>query len=158
MGEGPSCSKRSPTTPFVACLGSPEDISCRYEQNITLFSHNTSSAVLMAKPFQKGALISQESKPNSVPLHRFIRFIGVHQGAIRPSHLEHYFDEFKFRFNGRTFKARGLLFHRLMEQAVDCSPVLRKTIIGGQPSNEMLLSLGVFRMVNLKRKPPRICG
>jgi hypothetical protein len=23
----------------------------------------------MAKPFQKGALISQESKPNSIPLH-----------------------------------------------------------------------------------------
>lgn len=59
-------------------------------------------------------------------------WLGIHQGAIRPSHLDYYLDEFTFRFNRRTSKARGLLFYRLMEQAVDCRPVPRKMIVGGQ--------------------------
>lgn len=59
-------------------------------------------------------------------------WLGIHQGAIRPSHLDYYLDEFTFRFNRRTSKARGLLFYRLIEQAVDCSPVPRKMIVGGK--------------------------
>lgn len=59
-------------------------------------------------------------------------WLGIHQGAIRPSHLDYYLDEFTFRFNRRTSRARGLLFYRLMEQAVDCRPVPRKMIGGGQ--------------------------
>lgn len=57
-------------------------------------------------------------------------WLGIHQGAIRSLHLNYYLDEFTFRFNRRTSKARGLLFYRLMEQAVDCAPVPRKMIIG----------------------------
>jgi hypothetical protein len=40
------------------------------------------------------------------------------------SHLEYYLDEFTFRFNRRTSKARGLLFYRLLQQAalVDAIP------------------------------------
>ena len=59
-------------------------------------------------------------------------WLGIHQGAIRPSHLDYYLDEFTCRFNRRTSKARGVVFYRLMEQAIDCSPVPRKMIIGGQ--------------------------
>jgi len=59
-------------------------------------------------------------------------WLGIHQGAIRPSHLDYYLDEFAFRFNRRTSKARGLLFFRLMEQALDCNPMPRKMIIGGR--------------------------
>ena len=59
-------------------------------------------------------------------------WLGIHHGAIRPPHLDYYLDEFTFRFNRRTSKARGLLFYRLMEQAIDCRPVSRKMIIGGQ--------------------------
>jgi len=59
-------------------------------------------------------------------------WLGIHQGAISPSHLDYYLDEFTFRFNRRTSNARGLLFYRLMEQAIDCGPVPRKMIIGGQ--------------------------
>ena len=62
-------------------------------------------------------------------------WLGIHQGAIRPQHLDYYLDEFTFRFNRRTSKARGLLFYRLMEQAIDCSPVPRKMIIGGRSQN-----------------------
>lgn len=59
-------------------------------------------------------------------------WLGIHQGAIRPPHLDYYLDEFTFRFNRRTSKARGLLFFRLMEQAIDCNSVPRKMIIGGR--------------------------
>ena len=59
-------------------------------------------------------------------------WLGTHQGAIRPSHLTYYLDEYTFRFNRRNSKARGLLFYRLMEQAVACAPAPRKTLIGGK--------------------------
>ena len=58
-------------------------------------------------------------------------WLGTHQGAIRPSHLTYYLDEYTFRFNRRNSKARGLLFYRMMEQCVDCSPVPRKVLVGG---------------------------
>jgi hypothetical protein len=84
--------------------------------------------------------ISDSGNPAHVVMPRVHRvaslldrwWLGIHQGAIRPSHLAYYLDEFTFRFNRRTSKARGLLFYRLMEQAVDCNPVPRKMIIGGQ--------------------------
>jgi len=59
-------------------------------------------------------------------------WLGIHQGAIRPQHLDYYLDEFTFRFNRRKSKSRGLLFYRLMEQAIDCRPVPRKIIVGGK--------------------------
>ncbi|MCK5680350.1 IS1595 family transposase [bacterium] len=58
-------------------------------------------------------------------------WLGTHQGAIRPIQLEYYLDEFTFRFNRRKSKVRGLLFYRLMQQAVSCAPVPRKMIVGG---------------------------
>jgi transposase-like protein len=59
-------------------------------------------------------------------------WLGIHQGAIRPAHLGYYLDEYTFRFNRRSSKARGLLFYRLMQQAVDCDPVPRRAIVGGK--------------------------
>jgi len=58
-------------------------------------------------------------------------WLGTHQGAIRPVQLEYYLDEFTFRFNRRNSKARGLLFYRLMQQAINCAPVSRQMIVGG---------------------------
>lgn len=63
---------------------------------------------------------------------------GIHQGAIRPSHLDYYLDEFTFWFNRRTSNARGLLFYRLIEQAVHCPPVPRKMLIGGKTQNVLV--------------------
>ena len=37
-------------------------------------------------------------------------------------HLDYYLDEFTFRFNRRTSRSRGLLFHRLLQQAVNTDP------------------------------------
>lgn len=55
---------------------------------------------------------------------------GTHQGAPRPSHLDYYLDEFVFRFNRRTSRSRGLLFYRLIQQAVNIAPVRAKDICG----------------------------
>ena len=44
--------------------------------------------------------------------------LGTHQGGVKAHQLDYYLDEFTFRFNRRRSKARGLLFHRLAEQAV----------------------------------------
>ncbi len=59
--------------------------------------------------------------------------LGTHQGAVRPDHLDYYLDEFTFRFNRRTSKSRGLLFYRLLQQAVVLEPVRGKDLIGGRP-------------------------
>jgi transposase-like protein len=49
--------------------------------------------------------------------------LGTHQGAVKPVQLDYYLDEFVFRFNRRTSRSRGLLFYRLLEQAVMTDPV-----------------------------------
>ncbi len=50
---------------------------------------------------------------------------------VSPQHLPYYLDEFTFRFNRRTSKARGMLFYRLLQQAVDTDPHPLKNILGG---------------------------
>lgn len=58
--------------------------------------------------------------------------LGTHQGAVRPKHLDYYLDEYTFRFNRRTSRARGLLFYRLLKQAVSIDPVSYRKIVGGK--------------------------
>lgn len=48
--------------------------------------------------------------------------LGTYQGAVRPSHLSYYLDEFTFRFNRRTSASRGKLFYRLVQQAMMVDP------------------------------------
>lgn len=57
--------------------------------------------------------------------------LGTHQGKPLPSHLDYYLDEFVFRFNRRTSRSRGLLFYRLIHQAVNIEPVKNSQILGG---------------------------
>jgi hypothetical protein len=47
--------------------------------------------------------------------------------------LAYYLDEFTFRFNRRRSRARGLLFYRLLQQAVHADPAPYATIVGGKP-------------------------
>lgn len=49
--------------------------------------------------------------------------LGTHQGAVRPEQLDYYLDEFTFRCNRRTARSRGLLFYRMLEQALVTEPV-----------------------------------
>ena len=59
--------------------------------------------------------------------------LGTHQGAVLHSHLDYYLDEFVFRFNRRRSRSRGLLFYRLIEQALAIAPVRCPQLVGGQP-------------------------
>jgi len=59
--------------------------------------------------------------------------LGTHHGAARPHQLDFYLDEFTFRFNRRSSRQRGLLFYRLLEQAIQRDHVPLTAIIGGRP-------------------------
>ena len=61
-------------------------------------------------------------------------WLGIHHGAISASQLDCYLDEFTFRFNRRRSQARGLLFYRLLQQAVQLEPVPYKMLVGGSPN------------------------
>lgn len=54
--------------------------------------------------------------------------LGTHHGAVGIEQLDYYLDEFAFRFNRRTSRSRGLLFYRLLSQAVVCEPVTYQDI------------------------------
>jgi transposase-like protein len=49
-------------------------------------------------------------------------FLGTHQGAVDPRHVDYYLDEFTFRFNRRTSRSRGMLFYRLIQQSAVAAP------------------------------------
>jgi len=58
--------------------------------------------------------------------------LGTHQSYLNKNKLGYYLDEYVFRYiryNRRTSTSRGLLFLRLIEQAVKTSPILYKEII-----------------------------
>jgi hypothetical protein len=57
--------------------------------------------------------------------------LGTHQGAVTPGHLQSYLEEFTFRFNRRTSSSRGLVFRRLLEQAVVTGPVTEDDVTDG---------------------------
>lgn len=66
-------------------------------------------------------------------VHRWL--LGTHQGGVGPSQLAYYLDEFTFRFNRRRARHRGLLFYKLVQQAVNMEPVPYDTIVGGRSRN-----------------------
>lgn len=53
--------------------------------------------------------------------------LGTHQGRVQ--HLDYYLDEFTFRFNRRTSHSRGMLFFRLVQQALMIDPIHAKNLI-----------------------------
>ncbi len=55
--------------------------------------------------------------------------LGTHHGSVQPEHLDAYLDEFVFRFNCRTSGSRGLLFYRLLQQAVVTGPVTYADVV-----------------------------
>lgn len=61
--------------------------------------------------------------------------LGTHQGSVKPYHLDYYLDEFTFRFNRRTSRSRGLLFYRLLQQAVATGPVTYRQITENRNHN-----------------------
>lgn len=66
--------------------------------------------------------------------------MGTHHGAVKMEQLDYYLDEFTFRFNRRSSRSRGLLFYRLLTQAVATGPVTYDLI------------------THRKRPPPKMMG
>ena len=63
--------------------------------------------------------------------------LGTHQGAVSHKHLDYYLDEYTFRFNRRTSRHRGMLFYRLLQQAMATEPITYQRIVKGvQNSHE----------------------
>lgn len=85
--------------------------------------------------FLKG---NQKSQSELLPrVHHVVSLLkrwlmGTHHGAVRHEHLDYYLDEFTFRFNRRRSRARGLLFYRLLQQAVQIDPARYGDLIGGR--------------------------
>ncbi|MBF0588188.1 MAG: IS1595 family transposase [Magnetococcales bacterium] len=66
---------------------------------------------------------------------------GTLQGGVQADQLEYYLDEFTFRFNRRKSKARGLLFHRLVQQAVVTEPAPYRSLIANpKPKGSQLIT------------------
>ncbi len=55
--------------------------------------------------------------------------LGTHQGGVKPGHVQAYLDEFTFRFNRRRSRARGMLFYRLIDQAVQSAPITYRSLV-----------------------------
>jgi transposase-like protein len=55
--------------------------------------------------------------------------LGTHQGSVDPAHLQAYLDEFVFRFNRRTSRSRGLVFHRVLQHAAGHEPVRYRDLV-----------------------------
>lgn len=56
---------------------------------------------------------------------------GTHQGAVSHQHLSYYLDEFTFRFNRRSSTHRGLLFHRLLQNAMQIESTTYRQMVKG---------------------------
>ena len=90
----------------------------------------------------KPHVVAQSNEPAHMSLpgvHRIASLIkrwllGTHQGAVEASHLQAYLNEFAFRFNRRKSEFRGLLFSRLLEQAVQVKPVTYKSLVANPVS------------------------
>lgn len=54
---------------------------------------------------------------------------GTLQGAVSHQHLDYYLDEFTFRFNRRRADHRGLLFFRLLQNAMVIEPTTYKQMV-----------------------------
>ena len=84
--------------------------------------------------------VSRSGQPASASMphvHRVFALLkrwllGTHQGSVAPQQLDHYLDEFTFRFNRRRSRYPGLLFYRLLQESVATEPIPLGRILGGQ--------------------------
>jgi transposase-like protein len=100
--------------------------SFEYNHEITVVSHSNDQAHISMPGVHRIASL----------LKRWI--LGTHQGSFSQDHLQSYLEEFTFRFNRRTSKNRGLVFRRLLEQAVVTPPVTKKDVTYGYNWKERL--------------------
>lgn len=80
------------------------------------------------------AVVKEEDEEILPNVHRIASLLkrwllGTHQSYLNKNKLGYYLDEYVFRYNRRTSNSRGLLFLRLLEQAVITGPVTYNKII-----------------------------
>jgi transposase-like protein len=81
--------------------------------------------------------------------------LGTHQGGVKPAHLQAYLDEFTFRFNRRRSRSRGMLFYRLLEQAVQAPRRIYRSLVADPGTGRTQLSPpGPDKRV----RPPSLAG
>lgn len=88
---------------------------------------------------KRSGLPAHETMPRVHRVASLLRrwLLGTHHGAVSHQHLDYYLDEYTFRFNRRTSRARGLLFHRLVQQAVATGPNPYRTLVGTRSVPEL---------------------
>lgn len=90
--------------------------------------------------YKRTVVASHELKIAHLTISQLKRWLGgTLQGAVSHDHLEYYLDEFTFRFNRRRAAHRGLLFFRLLQNAMEVEPTtyrqMVKRVRGRKPSN-----------------------
>lgn len=55
--------------------------------------------------------------------------LGTLQGSCSQEHMAYYLDEYSFRFNRRKSKSRGMLFYRLLQNAMHLPPTTYHAIV-----------------------------
>ncbi len=91
----------------------------------------------------KRILLSNSGSPAHVSMpgvHRIAALLkrwllSTHQGSVSEKHLDYYLDEYTFRFNRRSSRSRGLLFYRLLQQAVATLPVPYRSLVCNKPQS-----------------------
>ncbi len=90
---------------------------------------------LDSKGYSQEVLPRKESDENMLPhVHTVVSLLkrwllGTLQGSCSADHMAYYLDEYCFRFNRRKSNSRGLLFYRLLQNAVQIQPSMYKDII-----------------------------
>jgi transposase-like protein len=82
----------------------------------------------------------QDVLPNA---HRVISLVkrwlmGTHHGAARPKHIQHYLDEFTFRYNRRKSGHVGKVFYRLVQGVCEASPQPYWKLVGRETPDKPL--------------------
>lgn len=83
------------------------------------------------KQKQAGATTDEEMLPNVHRIAALLKrwLLGTHQNYTSHERLQKYLDEFTFRYNRRKSNSRGLLFHRIIEQAMSRKPILSLDVL-----------------------------
>lgn len=132
LGRVPDVSGES-LVPFVRAAVEPGSVvhtdGWRGYDELSTFGYVRKKTILSASPDPAHVVMPGVHRIAAL-LKRWL--LGTHQGAVRARHLDYYLDEYTFRFNRRRSRARGLLFYRLIEQALQTDPSPYATMIGGK--------------------------
>lgn len=111
----------------VVALGS-KIISDRHKSYPTIVEKGYSREA-MKKPYSWEQVDGDDDRllprVGRVAAHMKRWYLGTYHGGMKITEIQPYLDEFVFRYNRRTSKSRGLVFHRMVEAAVNSKPAFK---------------------------------